>query len=476
MGHKRTFTQGAVFRREDFEVSLKDVARRFTNMAFTGQVKMVLEQDWRVDRLCPPFIDIKHVGRLLREGDTVLHIGQGDSSSCRYFNEIGPQHTSVCFADAVYLDPRTIIDQRLKQEPMFCGRDEDKDKLAEARLTIAEILRDEFLVPASMVRMAHADLGVLGAFSAKDFEILRIKARHYRTSPPHQGNVESRATYAALLEIIERKMNILVPNLIDGRRDRRSISRLGGRMILTPLSETDDQRLAMLERNPTYLQPTNSHDVHYAAMKAFQDVCCQPHQMILGDFRNTELPPAARYNLIEGCRSDAFLGNGWAEFLWRMVQHLTEDGMYVSDGILSAYSYEFFLNEFLRDFLDKAKRTYQVWIVVPAEEDTSAFYPPTYIAGVIVSKSEERIKPIRVLLEKRGTQMIRVSSKRDLLNIPQVRHQLAWTAFYQLCKVRNQDVEALPHHQVVAQLRSIPWNNGEPSAAALAALLDSLSV
>lgn len=478
---KNERTPGTIFTREDFDGTLKQLAEQFRVMFAAGQVKIVIRQDWRVDRLAPPFIDVKHIASLLREGDIVLHIGQGDSSACRYFNEVGVKHTSDCFADAVYLDPHTIIGSVLTQEPMFCGRQADAERLTTMRRRIAEILRDEFLVPASMFEMANADLGIIEDFSPKDFEIMQIKARHYRADPPTEPTDEarviadSRATYRALLEILERQMKILIPNTVSGRRYRRSISRLGRRLIQTQLPETDDQRLAMLASNLDYLQPKPMHDVLHAAMTAFREVCLQPNQMILGDFRTTALPKERRYNLIEGCRSDAFLGETWAEFLELIIEHLADDGMYFSDGILSAYSYQFYLEQFVH-FLRKKKGKFKTWIVVPPEQAVADFYPPTYIAGVVVARSDFRPDILRDSLTSRGFTMVPVATKQDILAIPEARHQLAWTAFFRLVLDQTHDVEALPHQHVVTRLRSIPFENGQPKPEALLALFNDLAI
>lgn len=451
-------------KREDFLVpTRKALGVLFERMLMAGQLRIVKDQDWRVNRLSPIFIDPHTVGQLFGRDDTILHLGQGDSSACRYFHEVGPRHVSVCYADAIYIDPRTIIAERLRYEFPFRSREQDKRDRDNDRFRVAEIMRDEYLVPAAMIAIAQRDPRALVGFSAKDFEIQRMKAGYLRTMPNNVAS-EYLASYRALLKLLEKKTQVLIPEITDGKHFRRSISRYGGRLEYTQLSREDSIRLGMLGSDHQCLQPMSPEDVQAVAVTAFHDVCLQPDRIILGNFKeiHTLLPPGETYGLIEGCRSDAFLKHEYAEMLALLVPRLAKGGIYLSDGILSSHKYQFFVREFVSNFLSRVKKGISVWIIISSESDICSSYPPTYIAGLVVAHTEDRIPQIQNMLGKNGRRMVRVSNMKQLLSIDEVRHQIAWTEFVRLAETAGQDLESFRPQELISGLRQIRWRRDRP--------------
>lgn len=422
------------FKPSDFESDLTSVGALFNDLLSLGAAAMVEKQDWQVNRICPPFVDPQKAVNFLREraGPRVLHLGMGDGTCNSYFKKAYYNHESISYANCIFIDPRDVIRPVVGALPLRAA-------LSEATcMEVVDILRDEFLIPASMNDATRHDEAMLCNFSMKDFEI-RAEMAGRRNDAQRLGVAVGRAGYDSLLKILSTRPTLLIP---ENLQYRRSVSRLGTSVgIGAPISDNARRALQQLRDDPDSFPKHVRSSVGHLATRELRDMCRAWEGIVLGDFRSMSrrIGEEQQFHLIEGCRADAFLHRRYAAFLTGVLRHLAEGGIYVSDGILSSYSYKFYFDEFKAKFMtEDMLKGHRVAVVVPEAGNAAHDLPPMFLAGLVVTRGTDKAELFKAAL-KEGYTAIPITSIQDLEALSAVRKQMAWTLFCTLVEEHNKN-------------------------------------
>lgn len=383
-----------------------------------GVATTVEKQDWRVDREAPPFVEGSELIRFMNNCSgvpRVMHLGMGDGSANEQFKRYGKHHYSVCFADRVYVDPRDIIDAFI-----------EKALVAEAegtRLSVANILRAELLIPASIGDVTSTGEYKLPDFREKDEVIRRIFAEAIRNARSSEA-ARNLAGFTAIRRVLTEHPDLLLPEQL---RFRRDITRLGINLSTEQLISPSQRALLEEIRSRVHLIfPNNTRRGFHIIADKLRDILLKCDMIVQGNFRDIGdifSEEKDGFDLIEGTRSDAFLHREYPQFLKAVVGLLKDTGIYISDGIVSSYSYHMYYPE-LKAILDELSQNYQIRIVLQIEAQREM--PPTYVAGIIVTKKgfdSENIPKLRG-----GYIQIPYA---DFETQELVKKQLAWTFLFQ---------------------------------------------
>lgn len=421
--------------------SISDARREIQNQLSAGTGQMVEQQDWQVDRTSPEFVQPLELVRTLEKSDSdtsrVLHLGMGDGTCNLFFRKSGVQHVSFSAANRHYYDPRSMIEPLVNEAaPAHFS--------AKVKAKVAIIMRDELLFPASMESVTAINESKLVYYELKDFQIRHIFAEELDQALRSNYSAEQ-AGYNACVRVLQQHPELLVPS----KRDyRRVLTRLATERFFERISESEAQLLDLI-KNDDLLGGRVRHQVENKTYVSLAEVWRAWGHRILGDFlalperleeTGDEYNLGNGFALIEGCRSDAFLHQQYAQFLLSVSRYLEPRGVYISDGIVSAHNYSFHVSEFISDFLESAS-DFSVEIVIreaPLEE-----IPPIYLAGIIV-QPKPACHDISLL---NGFRKIKVSSVRDLTQCDEVLRQIAWTELYQSISAHNDnEMQLLQRH------------------------------
>jgi hypothetical protein len=264
------------------------------NRINTTNLEVVKHQDWRVDRKYPSFVNDNLLEKLnLGTKSQVLHLGFGDGSCAMHIQQLFPEVRQTGYANAVYSDWFEVY-TKLSQK-YFTDKPDKFHKI------MGEILRNNLLLDPNFFSFETVD-------HVKPFSSQEMLNYAINNIPKYTNKKYSRGKCGK--KIIEEEYNC---------EENR---------VLKYYPELDSKFLNRFE-NYFYSKLDEK-------MSALENI-------IFGDFLNIEskLENNTKYELILSTRADAFLGKEYFSFLERLIPYLSENGTYISDGIRSAYTYEF---------------------------------------------------------------------------------------------------------------------------------------
>lgn len=278
-------------------------------------LEVVKAQDWRVDRKYPHFINDNTLKELkLPYNANVLHIGFGDGTCTEPIGNLNINARQTGYANAVYCDWFNTY-ERLSQDYF-------PDKTSEFHKTLASILRTNLL------------------FDPKLFSI-ETKKLHYDFSSKYL-------------------INFATNNIPKIQTEKLSLSKCGtiinaekySNFELTVLDEYRNLDWKFLKALPWKLSVALAEK-----LTQFNEIYINDFLLLETDFYNAfdnyldsnnlkKKPVDHNYDLMLSTRADAFLGKKYYSFLEQLLPFLNTDGVYISDGVLSAYSYQFAETEY----------------------------------------------------------------------------------------------------------------------------------
>ncbi len=444
------------FRSSDFgQLSPVEAAELTQNLIQGGVAAMVEKQDWLVDRLAPPFVEASELVRYISNlpgTPNVLHLGMGDGTANEYFKAHAREHVSYSFADKVYIDPRDLIEAFMERELGLRNN---------TTASVSAILRSELLIPAS-INDVTSGAGMelkFSKFAGKDSLIRGVRAKNLAEAAAH-GRPESFGNLRTLTSIVTESPELLLP---ESDEFRRHISPLGKNLHEIQLIGEDERLLMKDIRNRLKRifprDPRTASEVMFGRLRRMLANC---DNIIRDDFRNVAKYFAPeddlRFQLIEGSRSDAFLHGDVYSFMKTMSQVMdAHHGLYISDGVVSSYSYRLYYPE-LTAFLQTLASPIITDFVV--QETSSESLPPTYLAGIRMypKPNKDRVQDMQI---KGGYRIIEADEFRET---QQCMEQMAWTFIYDKVKEFNNrqsfdfiDIDSVPS-SVIDELSTLVTN------------------
>jgi hypothetical protein len=297
----------------------------------------------------------------------------------------------------------------------------------ETTAAVAAVLRSELLIPASItdVTSGFGMEAKFADFAEKDSVIRKVRAQNLAEALAH-GIPESFGNLRTLTSIVTDQPALLLPENDDFRRH---ITPLGSNLEqVFPIGKDQQTLLRDIANAPRRFFPKDSRAASEIMFKRLQAMFANCDQIIRDDFRNakTHFPQESdvRLQLVEGSRSDAFLQGDVYDFIDYMRTVLDEeDGLYISDGVVGAYSYRLYYKE-LNKFLEALPSDMAVDFYIRDEEPKET--PPVYLAGIRVypKANAERVNDIKA---RKGYQVIDLGQLRE--NSMALK-QMAWTFLY----------------------------------------------
>lgn len=359
-----------------------------------GKASIVGKEDWRVDREAPPFVEVEELIRFLNNCNgkpRVIHLGMGDGSANEAFKRSGKDHTSVCVADNLYIDPRDIIDAFLinalhgRQE--LTGDTKLDNETIGTRQAVARVLRSELLIPASIHDITATSERKLPNFQEKDDVIRRIFAKALQEAGQSQ-TLQSFSQFKAITKILTENPQILLPEQFSMGRN---ITKLGQNISKSTVISPNQKEI--IEEVVLHVRKIFPHDPNIITTiiaERLTRMLLNCDTIVRGKFEHMEdlLPEYEEesFDYIDGTRADAFLHEQYGQFLKTIVRFLKKNGLYISDGIVSAYKYLMHYKE-LKDALDEIAQHNDVQIILQTNPQTDM--PPTYVTGLTITKRKD---------------------------------------------------------------------------------------
>lgn len=428
-------------------------AERVARLIAEGAASVVDTEDWLVDRLAPPFLEISELIRYTNNfpgTPNVLHIGMGDGTSNEHFKRYAGEHTSYAYSDRVYIDPRDSITAFIDKAT---GTSNDTNA------NVAAILRAELLIPASINSVTNGE-GMEAKFidfASKDTDIRAVRAKNLAEAAGH-GRPASFGNLRTLKEILTEKPRLLLPT---DPEFSRHISPLGTNLTeVDPIGKDSAQLLRDIANRPEAFFPRDPRAVSDIMFDRIRQILSRCDHIIRDDFKNVEKhfnpDSELRFHLIEDSRAGAFLHGDVYDFLNSLRKVLAEDGgLYVSDSVVSSYSYQFYYAE-LKDFLNQIPSDFEVEFYVKTKQPEEL--PPIYLAGIRMYHKNGSNK-VQDLNTKEGYEIIKAD---ELETNPQVLKQMAWTFIYrQIANFNNRqnfdhiDIDSIPTNVVDGLVQTV---------------------
>ncbi len=410
-----------------------------------GNLTMIKYQDWKVNRITPLFIDKNELKKYANNIDNpwFFHLGVGDGSVYRFFKDVSGSR-AVSFADKIYIDPLFIIHD-------FLLAFESKDISGMMELSL--LLRNSFLIPNSMNLITRNDERKIQEFTIKDFKIRKIKSRFIQSTSIYSTDIIS--SFNSLFYILSNNINLLIPD--DISKWNREISKMGDNFICNKVKaeviKFSLEKITSLKFNEKlFFKNINS---------SLNTYLYDWDILEFGDFSkiNFNIANNGFYDIILASRSDSFLGSQYPAFLKTITSHISNNGIYISDGIVSSYDYKFFYKDLELIFSDLVKSN-NVFVVVNKTSKYSI--PPSFLSGIIISNLNNTLIPI----VNDDFDVILCKTIKDLISIKQVKMQYAWTILISAIQIKNSmslnnyiDVERISQRQFLSIIEKIAQND-----------------
>lgn len=383
-------------------------SRNILELLKKGIITCVTNQDWTVNRIAPDFLNASAFKKHLSSGEVLLHLGIGNGECYNFFN-INNDFNQISISDKLYFDPYEIIKLFL----LKCGlSDEDASKLG-------LIIRNEFLIAIS-----YKDLFENNKchFTLKDVMITNILKSDYDITKSYSYNI-----LTLLLHLLNSNVQLLFPICI---YEQRILNPMGKKIELRQIDEIDYTNMAERLNNTITL-----NDVKNYLLDRFLDI----NNIYLIDFMSLNLPTDIKFDYILATRSDAFLKKDYYNFLVNIVKHLTPNGYYISDGIVSCYDYKLFYPELIKAVKVIGERRVLL-ICSPKKSDN---IPLRDIVGIVVLGCDASIADISNFINPK--QIIHFTDVTDNTNF--IR-QCAWTNIVEWSREHSLDIEKIEKKKI----------------------------
>lgn len=373
-----------------------------------GVISCVTCQDWSVKRVSPDFFNFQQFRAGMTGVNNLLHLGIGDGECYRYFDK-EPAFNQFSISDRLYLDPVDII---------FCYL--NKCNISkEVVPALSEIMRNEFLLSLSVEKLKNINKDIFGEKDYYVFELLQEKFL------PTNSYSFSYNVILLLLHILNTDPDLLLPAC----SAQRLITPMGNHIVKQKITIPYSLYKKIFDAVITI------DDVAGIAIDKFSAIS----GIYLSNFENFSLEEHLKFDYIFAARSDAFLKEKYIQFVLNIVKHLKRDGFYISDGILSSYSYELFYNEFNRMITILGEnRVYLVKANLKCET-----FPLKEICGIIVLGEDANIEDICSFVPSE-----RLISSNEILNDESYLRQCIWSDLFSWALFHKIDLEMFQFHDI----------------------------
>lgn len=366
-----------------------------------GIISCVTCQDWSVKRVSPDFFDFQQFRARMTGVNNLLHLGIGDGECYRYFDN-EPAFKQYSISDRLYLDPVDIIFSYL----IKCNIPE------EVVPVLSEIMRNEFLLSLSVKKLKNIKKVV---FDKKDYYIWGLLQEKFIPTNSHSFSYN---VLLLLLHILNTDPDLLLPT----SSAQRLITPMGNHIVRQKI--TIPYSLYKKEFNAVI----TIDDVARIAMDKFSAIS----EIYLSNFENLLLGEHLKFDYILAVRSDAFLGEKYVQFVLNIVKHLKRDGFYISDGILSSYSYELFYKELNKMIAILGEN--RIYLVKSVQK--SETFPLKEICGIIVLGEDASVKNIYSFIPSE-----RLISSNEILKDESYLRQCIWSDLFSWALFYKIDLE-----------------------------------
>lgn len=373
-----------------------------------GVISCVLSQDWTVNRIAPDFFNMAQFKNLISNKSKLLHLGIGNGECYRFFDKESPCIQSS-ISDKLYIDPYDVIVLYLKK----CNVSEEY--ISE----LSEVMRNEYLVAVSYKQFYQDNVSF---FSKKDRYIFETLNNSFLQKNNYSFSYN---VLLLLIHVLNTNPYLLLPNT--------SLQR-----IVTPMGKHiiyKETKISYEKYKGMFSAIVSIDDIVKISINRFGDI----KNIYLEDFRNATLEIDDMYDYILATRSDAFLKKEYFSFILKILKNLKEDGFYISDGILSSYTYEIFYNE-----LDKMINIIgkdRAFIIKSTAKSKS--FPLQDISGIIVAGEKANIKNIYPIISKN-----RLISVNEMYNDESFLRQCIWSDLVAWSSLRNIDLECYSFEKI----------------------------
>ena len=364
-----------------------------------GLISCVLSQDWSVNRITPEFVDKDQLSKKVSNKQHLLHLGVGNGECYYYFNEQSHcDQTSI--SDKLYFDPSEVIVLYLKK----CNI--SKSIIQE----LSYIMRDEFLISISYKYLLKYNIN---AFFDKDRE---INNKLHDVLLKYSTYSFSYSVLLLLLNVLNTNPHLLLPNNFT-----RKITPMGKHIIISKAN-------SCFQEHKKLKASISLDDVVDIVVNRFEKI----NNIMLNDFRNVHLPKKQLFDYILATRSDAFLHKDYYRFINTIIGNIKEDGFYISDGILSSYSYKIYYIDLIK-LINRIGKN-RVFIVKP--NNYSMSFPLREISGIIITGKKASIKNVYSFIPKD-----RIVSANNLYTDICFVKQCIWSDLVDWSTLNNIDLE-----------------------------------
>lgn len=373
-----------------------------------GIISCVICQDWSVKRVSPDFFDFQQFQTGMTGTKNLLHLGIGDGECYRYFDK-EPVFEQFSISDRLYLDPVDIIFFYLNK----CNIPKNVIPV------LSEIMRNEFLLSLSVEKLKNTNKDIFGE---KDYYIFRLLQEKFITTNGHSFSYN---VLLLLLHILNKEPSLLLPDF--------SVQRL-----ITPMGNHIVRQKVTIPYS-LYKKKYNAvitiDNVAEIAVDKFSPI----REIYLSNFEDFLLGEHLKFDYILATRSDAFLREKYIQFVLNIVKYLRRDGFYISDGILSSYSYELFYKELNKMItILGGNRVYLV-----KSKQKSETFPLKEICGIIVLGEDANIKNICSFIPPE-----RLISPNEILNDESYLRQCIWSDLFSWALFYKIDLETFQFREI----------------------------
>lgn len=373
-----------------------------------GIISCVICQDWSVNRVSPDFFDYKQFRVEMTGLNNLLHLGIGDGECYRYFDKESA-FTQFSLSDRLYLDPFDIIFFYLN----ICNIPEKFVPI------LSEIMRNEFLISLSVEKLKITNKDFFGK---KDYYICGLLREKFI---PTNSYSFSYNVILLLLHILNTAPDLLLPSC----STQRLITPMGNHIVRQKIT------IPYLLYKKKFNATITINDVVGIAMDKYSSIS----EIYLSNFENFILSEHLKFDYILAARSDAFLREKYVQFVLNILKYLKRDGFYISDGILSSYSYELFYNELNKMIAILGEN--RVFLVKSKQKSKS--FPLKEICGIIVLGEDANIKNICSFVPPEG-----LISSNEILNDESFLRQCIWSDLFSWALSYKIDLEMFQFHEI----------------------------
>lgn len=306
-----------------------------------GLVSIVNKPDWSVNRICPSFIELEFLKKNIFKDNIILHLGMGNGTCYKYFAP-GQQYS---ISDKIYYDPLEII--------FLFFEINEIAKPSYAFEFYAPFLRNKFLIAINLDYFLKFNKREL--FDEIDNNIFELYSSLKKSLPTFSEQF-----------IILKTLIIFLNDLLEGYFVK------GAMREVTPFGKKINVIDNIVVHNSNIVFKGNKLTLE-VVIKFLLNKFSEINNIFIENYSNLDITKFNnKFNYILANRSDAFLNQKYWEFLHKVLKMLPEDGIYISDGVVSSYSYCFFYKEYLKfceykdvekssiNFLFNMKREYDV--------------------------------------------------------------------------------------------------------------------